>query len=284
MYTIEQGVLDNSYIYFNFPSNTAKSIFYYINSVGHFYCDNNYKVSRESFDSFLIMYVVKGEGSLILNNKSRIIKENDVMLINCYEPHKYETNTSLETLWLHFDGNVIFDYFNLIKKDNTHVVLSSMSPLIPTYLKSILNLFKENQVINEPLISCEIQRILAELFNLSNGNVNNNSSSLNSSFVNNSITYIKNNFKNKISLEDIAHNVSISPFHFSRLFKKETGYSPYEYIIMIRLNHAKNLLKTSNMLIKTIAFDCGFNSESNFVITFKKHTNMSPRQFRNVPF
>ena len=37
-------------------------------------------------------------------------------------------------------------------------------------------------------------------------------------------------------------------------------------------------------LMKEIAFECGFNSESNFVITFKKHTNMSPRQFRNVPF
>lgn len=283
MYTIEQGVLDNSYLHFNSPSNTAKSLFYYINSVGHFYCDNNYIVSRQKFDSFLIMYVVKGEGSLTINNKSKIIKENDVILINCYEPHGYETSTSLETLWLHFDGNVSVDYFNLIKQDNTHVIISAASSLIPTYLKSIINLFKESKMINEPLISCEIQRILAELFNLSNGNQSNTSSS-NSTFVNNSISYMKNNFKNKISLEDIANSVSISPFHFSRLFKKETGYSPYEYIIMVRLNHAKNLLKTSNMLIKEIAFECGFNSESNFVITFKKHTNMSPRQFRNVPF
>jgi len=282
MYTIEHGVLDNSYIYFNSPSNTAKSLFYYINSVGHFYCDNKYRVSRENFNSFLIMYVVKGEGSLTINNKSKIIKENDVMLINCYEPHRYETNTSLETLWMHFDGNVIFDYFNLIKQDNTHVVFPATSSLIPDSLNSIINSFKESQMINEPLISCKIQRILAELLNLSNGNFNSTSS--NSTFVNNSISYMKNNFKNKISLEDIANSVSISPFHFSRLFKKETGYSPYEYIIMIRLNHAKNLLKTSNMLIKEIAFECGFNSESNFVITFKKHTNMNPRQFRNVPF
>jgi AraC-like DNA-binding protein len=282
MYTIEKGVLENSFIHFNSPSNIAKSIFYYINSVGHFYCDKNYKVSRESFDSFLIMYIVKGEGILTVNNKSRIIKENDIMLVNCHEPHIYETDTYFETLWIHFDSTVIEDYYNLIKQDNTHVVFSAISSLILDYLKSIINLFKEGQIINEPLISCDIQRILAELFNLSNGN--HNSTPVSESSVNNSINFIKHNFKNKLSLNDIATNISMSPFHFSRIFKKETGYSPYEYIIIIRLNHAKTLLKTTNMLIKEIAFECGFNSESNFVITFKKHTNMSPKQFRNIPF
>lgn len=281
MYTIERGVLENSFIHFNSPSNIAKSIFYYINSVGHFYCDKNYKVSRESFDSFLIMYVVKGEGILTINNKSRIVKERDVMLVNCHEPHIYKTDTFFETLWMHFDSSVILDYYNLIKQDNTHVVFSTSS-LIPDYLKSIINLFKEGQIINEPLISCDIQRILAELFNLSNGN--HTRTSVSQSSINSSINYIKDNFKNKLSLDDIAANISMSPFHFSRIFKKETGYSPYEYIIIIRLNHAKSLLKTTNMLIKEIAFECGFNSESNFIIAFKKHTNMSPKQFRNIPF
>lgn len=282
MYTIEKGVLENSCIYFNSPSNIAKSIFYYINSVGHFYCDNNYIVSRKNFDSFLLMYVVKGEGLLTIENKSRIIKENDVMLINCYEPHIYETNTSMETLWIHFDGNVIFDYFNLIKQDNIHLIFPDLSSSIPNYLRSIINLFKEGQIINEQSISLEIQKILAEVFNLSNGTSNN--PTLNSNLINSSISFIKDNFTNKISLKDIAHSVSISPFYFSRLFKKETGYSPYEYIILVRLNHAKHLLKTTDMLIKEIAFECGFNSESNFVLTFKKHTNINPKQFRNIPY
>lgn len=282
MYTIGSGILDSSYIHFNSPSTTAKSIFFYINSVGHFYCDENYFVSRDNFDSFQIIYIVKGEGLLTINNEAKIIKENDIILINCYEPHKYETNTNLETLWLHFDGNVSLDYFNLIKQDNTHVIFPAPSMLIPNYLSSIINLFKENQMINEPLISCKIQRILAELLNLSNKNLSNTSA--NSSLINNSIYFINNNFKSKLSLEDIANSVSISPFHFSRIFKKETGYSPYEYMIIVRLNHAKYLLHTSNMLIKEIAFECGFNSESNFIITFKKHTNMSPREFRNVSF
>jgi AraC-like DNA-binding protein len=282
MYTIEKGVLENSFIHFNSPSNIAKSIFYYINSVGHFYCDKNYMVSRESFDSFLIMYVVKGEGLLTVNNKSRIIKENDAMLVNCHEPHMYKTDTYFETLWIHFDSTVIADYYNLIKQDNTHAVFSTISSIIPDYLKSIIDLFKEGEIINEPSLSCDIQRILAELFYLSNGNHNRTSANLNS--INASINYMKKNFKKKLSLNDIAANISMSPFHFSRIFKKETGYSPYEYTIIIRLNHAKTLLKTTNMLIKEIAFECGFNSESNFVVTFKKHTNISPKQFRNIPF
>lgn len=280
MYQIEEGVLENSFICFNAPSNIAKLLFYHINSVGHFYCDHKYKVSRDKFDNFLIMYVVKGEGTLTVKGKSRIIKENDVMLINCYEQHGYKTSKSLETLWIHFDGNVIRDYFNLLKGDLEHVVFSTEAPVIPNHLKSIIDIFKDGNIINEALISCDIERILAELYTLSSKNT----TFKKSSFVNDSILYIKSNFKDKISLQDIAESVSISPFHFSRIFKKETGYSPYEYILIVRINHAKNLLKTTNMLIKEISFECGFSSESNFITSFKKHTNMSPKQFRNVPF
>ena len=97
-----------------------------------------------------------------------------------------------------------------------------------------------------------------------------------------SINYIQNNYHRKISLDELARYVCISPFYFSRIFKKETGYSLYEYITMVRLNHAKTLLKTTDILIKEIAFTVGFNSESNFVTCFKGHVNITPNKFRNT--
>lgn len=51
------------------------------------------------FDNFLIMYVVKGDKILTINNKAKIIEENDVMIVNFYEEHRYETNASLDALW-----------------------------------------------------------------------------------------------------------------------------------------------------------------------------------------
>ena len=96
------------------------------------------------------------------------------------------------------------------------------------------------------------------------------------------ISYINDNYKNKITLEQLSSTVNMSPFYFSRMFKKETGYSPYEYIIIVRINEAKRLLKGSDLLIKEIAYRVGFNSESRFVTSFRKNTELSPTEFRNV--
>lgn len=89
--------------------------------------------------------------------------------------------------------------------------------------------------------------------------------------------------KEKLTIEKLAAYVNISPFHFSRIFKKETGYSPYEYIIKTRIDKAKTLLKKTKLGIKEIAFEVGFNSEANFSNTFHMNVNMTPKEFRNTP-
>lgn len=282
MYNIEKGVLDESCIFFNTPSPMIKDLFYYIKCAGHFICDKNYRIKRDSLDSILLMYVKSGEGKIKISDKLYSAKANDVILINCYNPHEYWTTTGWETLWIHFDGNLSEEYFKVLHNKIGSIIPSNNSTLIFNYMISIIDSFAQNNILNEAIISCHIQRILAELFMLSNDAYNDNSKK--SDTINKSITFIRNHFKNKITINDVANHVNISIFHFSRTFKKETGYSPYRYINMIRLNHAKSLLKSTQLFIKEIAFECGFNSESNFVTSFKQHTNLTPTEFRNMPF
>ena len=94
------------------------------------------------------------------------------------------------------------------------------------------------------------------------------------------INYIQNNFREKITLDELANNSCLSLYYFSRLFKKETGYTPYQYITNVRINRAKTLLINSNLQIKEICFECGFNSESNFVTCFKDLSGVTPSNFR----
>jgi AraC-like DNA-binding protein len=98
------------------------------------------------------------------------------------------------------------------------------------------------------------------------------------------ILYIENNYNAKITIEDLAQQVLLSPYYFSRIFKKETGYSPYEYIIIYRINVAKKLLRETDLTIKEIAYMTGFHSESHFVTTFRQHAEYTPLQFRKMPF
>lgn len=281
MYTIEEGVLNNSCAYFHTPSSLAKSMFFYLICAGHFYCDNNYFIQRKNYDSYLLMYIKEGEGTIYYDNKTYSASKNDVVLINCYKPHAYKSE-GWETLWFHFDGNVSNQYFQYLYSKLGCVISLKDISIIPKYIDTFVENFKSGKIINEPLISCDIQRILTELM-LNSSEIIDSSSGASNSILS-SVLYIRANFKSKLSLNELAANACMSPYYFSRVFKKETGYSPYEYITMIRLNHAKNLLKTTNLLVKEIAFETGFNSESNFVTCFKDHVNLTPSEFRAIPF
>ena len=94
------------------------------------------------------------------------------------------------------------------------------------------------------------------------------------------ITYITEHFKETITIEALANRAGLSQYHFIRIFKKETGFTPHEYIINTRISAAKYLLKNSQMSIKDICFDTGFSCESVFCSAFKRHQGMTPAQYR----
>lgn len=282
MYIPEKGVLKNSNTYFHTPSSIAKSMFFYLKCAGHFFCQEGYCVKRDSYDSFLLMYIKDGQGSVVYDHKTYTTGKGDVVILNCNHPHMYSTS-SWETLWIHFDGNISRDFFNLLFERFGCVIALNESLVIPKLLSAIVNEFKEDRIPKEPLVSCDIQRMLTELMMISAGNAG-SSSDGREGIISNAIAYITNNYKNKITLEQLSSSVNMSPFYFSRIFKKETGYSPYEYIIMVRINEAKRLLKGSNLLVKEVAFKVGFHSESSFVSSFRKNTKFSPMEFRNMIF
>lgn len=282
MFVPESGLLQNSCTFFHTPSNMAKDMFFYLICAGHFFCSKNYCVKRNNYNSYLLMYVKAGSGTIHYDSKVFTVNENEVVILNCYKPHAYSSN-NWETYWIHFDGNVSDKFFNLLYERLGCVISLKNSLIIPQYLSLIIEDLKSEKLANEPRISCYIQQMLTELLLISSF-TNDDGIKRNDSTILNAINYIQINYKNKITLEELSSSVNMSPFYFSRLFKKETGYSPYEYIIITRINEAKKLLKNSNLLIKEIAFMIGFNSESNFVTCFKSHTNLSPKEFRETPF
>jgi len=75
----------------------------------------------------------------------------------------------------------------------------------------------------------------------------------------------------------------MSQYHFSRLFKRECGYSPHEYIILVRINRAKHLLKTTDLPVKIIAQNVGYQNVTTFTNAFSNRVGLSPSAFRRYP-
>ena len=94
------------------------------------------------------------------------------------------------------------------------------------------------------------------------------------------LDYIAVNYGNNILLEDMAARASLSPSHFSRLFKQTIGQSPYQFLMAYRIEQAKKMLDRPNKLMVDIAIGCGFADQAHFSRVFKKLEGVTPKQYR----
>lgn len=93
------------------------------------------------------------------------------------------------------------------------------------------------------------------------------------------IVYISHHYHQAITLTDLAKMAGLSNSHYSRLFKKNVGYSPIEYLTHLRIDRAKVLLAHSDIRIKDVSQNVGYEDELYFSRIFKKIVGVSPSQF-----
>jgi len=92
--------------------------------------------------------------------------------------------------------------------------------------------------------------------------------------------YMTDNLDRDLRLEEIAHEVGLSPFHFAREFRALTNQTPYQYLLDQRMDRAKYLLKNQAWTVQEIATMTGFHSPVNFVRAFRQRVGATPGAWR----
>lgn len=96
------------------------------------------------------------------------------------------------------------------------------------------------------------------------------------------VAFLERNFSRHVSLEELCSVAGYSRPHLLRLFSREIGCSPHEYLTSIRIQHAKKLLTETDAPLSSVAADCGFRSDSHFKTLFKTVTGLTPNTYRNM--
>ena len=96
------------------------------------------------------------------------------------------------------------------------------------------------------------------------------------------IDFLQGNYQNDFCAEEVARVANMSLYHFIRVFKSQTGKTPYQYLMEIKIEKAKELLSEHTHTISEICYLCGFSNHSHFTATFKKKVGLAPSEYRQL--
>lgn len=271
---------EDSVRFINTPTVSARQTFFYVQEAGYFRTSPPYFTERANLSSFLIFYNLSGKGLLKYLGNSYYMLPGSTVLINCENHHYYEclSGQDWEFLWLHFNGASALGYYEEFMKSGFRILYDLDPFFMESTMRRILALTQKKDLHSEILVSSLIVEILTQLL------IKNSSENLGLGFM---PSYLKkvlkmteNHFQEPLSLEDFAREAGVSKYHLSREFKRYMGTPLNEYVILTRLNHAKELLKYSSLSVEQIAFSCGFHHVSHFISLFKSHEKITPLQYR----
>ena len=274
----ETGTCSGSDLYFSTPSEYARRMLFYMSTCGYYYTNYDYRIKRENYNSYMLFYICDGRLSLRSGSQTMVASAGQVGFLNCHEPHEYHTIGNTEFVWLHLDGSNTADFYQqAVQMHGGFVFDTPYAEQIKNGIYEIVFAFRNEQTLSEVRLSQKLYTLLVATVDTASqeaGQAEENDT------VSKAMHFIQEQYMNPISLLDVATHVNMSQFHFSRLFKKDCGYSPHEYLILTRLNRAKHLLKTTGLPVKVIAQKVGYQNVSSFTNAFTDRVGISPTLFR----
>lgn len=268
-----RGILPQSQIFLYESSPFARRALLYALCVGHYECSPSYVVRRASYDSFLLLHVVRGRAYWEQGGVRAELGADSFALIDCYRPHEYGAVEPCEMYWIHFDGPTARALCEAI---------AANGPLVPRKhdrpRRTLREIF-DRTAAQGPIEEAEMNRLIVDL--LTEFLVREERrGSPEAEAIEEVRSFIQDNPAGDLPLEEMARRANLSPYHFARQFKRLVGAAPHDYLIRARLNLAKFYLLSTNNTVKEIAFNCGFANESSFCTSFKKHLGVTPTAFR----
>lgn len=241
-----------------------------------------------------LTYILSGKGKYLIEGKEYDVSAGDVVMCNPGTGHQHLLADPKNPTVEFFTGFSDFHFKNMPKNSiilpNGEYVLHTSSETKQEISKHCYEMLSENQM-NEPgkyfMLKTHLMQIMLliirEITDVKDQRQEGcNFESYHKIYaVKQIINYLNENYENKISLDQIARNMYLSPVYISKIFKEETGESPINYLIKIRLEKAKDLLiHLDDNSIKNVANQVGYEDVYHFSKLFKKYYGISPLYYK----
>lgn len=227
-----------------------------------------------------IYFLEEGNCTYIIDDKVYNVCSGDIVIIPDGIIHhtKYD-NVNYSRILINCSQEYIPDSLQSVIRTGNYLC---RNPMINDELKYILNKieneFKIKDGYSDEIINCLTHSLFYLLMRKADSciDIDDRNKSIEQA-----VAYIRENFSSEITLYGLAKRFSVSPEHFSRMFKKETGLGFSKYLNSLRLQYAEQLLKSSECInVTQIAEICGFEDSNYFSKKFKEVYGISPKKLQ----
>lgn len=249
-----------------------------------------------------INYVVESVGTRMIGDSVESFGHDDLILVGSNIPHVWHNSreyfissnpeNKAKSITLFFHPDKILDIFSQFGNVKTLADFFQLSKRCMRFkgeaklqIKNLLmELAEEANVLQRLTLLTKILHVLSQTkdYDLLTGAGYTNTYHLkDNDRMDIILKYIFNNFSKEILLEDVADMIHMNKQSFCRYFKNRTQKTFVEFVNEVRIGHACKLLNQEEYRVSNLAYDCGFNSLSNFNKFFKKIKGSTPREYRN---
>lgn len=260
----------------------------------------NYEKVYHWHDFLEITYVKKGMGRYFVSGNIYEMKPKDIIIFNNSELHAWEAyeGQAMEVMVVIFSPALLwsgekylsnYDYIKPFYNMNTN--FDNRLDLNNEYTNNIYEflLTIEEEYKNKPegyrlMIKAKLLETMTYLVRYFQDNkktvevIKEKEKSLKR--LEKVLNFINTNYTNQITLQDLSKLAGMNPNYFSTFFNSTMGFSFTQYISTLRINRAEFLVNSSELPFIEIAFECGFNSLSNFNRVFKLERGIAPSELR----
>lgn len=256
-----------------------------VSAIDH--ADRNSRIFHEELE---IKYFYEGRATLMVDTAVMVVQAGDIVIVNPYEFHStVELDEQKAKYHLLMVGLDCFTACNPMGLNLRRILLAKgvrFNNLIRSdeeLNKTLLAILAESKTQDEYSRYAVEAQLEAFFIRLLRNEVNPGSQSValdekirHYSIIDPAIRRIHTGYNEKLTIDELAENCSVSKYHFCRVFKLATGMSAIQYLMRYRLRIAHAMLSETDKSIAEIAWNCGFSDENYFYRCYKKQYGDSP--------
>jgi AraC family transcriptional regulator of arabinose operon len=245
-------------------------------------CTPSYSYGPAVRPQYVIHYIIDGEGSYTVNNKTYIIKKNQGFLIRPGTVTYYEADKDnpWSYMWIGFNGVKAETYLNYANLNEENLIFEySTDSTLKDYISEMLKL-NEMDYSSELKLEGLLYFFMSKLVETRKDVFNPKAYKSAELYLEKSIEFIENNYSNNIKINDIANYIGINRSYLTHIFKKNINISPQDFLVNYKIDKACNLLENTDLSIKVVAKSIGYSDPLTFSKIFKKVKGESPKNYR----